>query len=311
MNRRSVDRHAVQQHINQRGSSAAEAAAGQMHQGCGATTALALFPPASPASEATDPMDPAPQSWRQSRTTMSGAAILQLVPVALRQRLIAGFIDLGGGWPVSSPAENTTLLQYLVPRLPDPSHACSLCRMEVALTCASTGAEIFVEPEYRSAQGHSKLDIRTRIEDEAWGCIERALTAGVVSGSWDHIERSVWTGVAGAVWDSVERDARLSLECEAWQIVARSARNRIERGRYASLVWFHAEPGSVLRALHGGAVPPVGKPAWPVLFGPGIPNLSRAATTEEVELWLSLPADDSAPDVVERLLAEGIVRYTD
>jgi hypothetical protein len=28
-------------------------------------------------------------------------------------------------------------------------------------------------------------------------------------------------------------------------------------------------------------------------------------------LWASLPTDDTAPDLVERLLAEGIVKYTD
>jgi hypothetical protein len=117
--------------------------------------------------------------------------------------------------------------------------------------------------------------------------------------------------VEGAVWDGIERDARNRLEYDAWQIVERSARNRIERGLYASLVWFHAEPEAVLGALHGATPPPVGTSMHPILFGPGIPNLCRTATPEEVVLWASLPADDTAPDLVERLLAEGVVDYAE
>jgi hypothetical protein len=254
---------------------------------------------------------PMQQNSRLGGTILSGVMILQLVPDTLRQRLIADFVEHGGGWPVLSAAENITLLQFLALRLPDPSHAYSLCRMEIALACASTGAEIFVEPEYRSVQGQSKRDMAARIEAEAWACIQRAMQAGAATGTWDHIERAAWVGVAGAVWDGVGRDARSRLECEAWQIVARSARNRIERGRYASLVWFHAEPETVLSALHGATSPPVGKPAYPVLCGPGVPNLCRTATTEEASLWQRLPSDDTAPDLVERLLSEGIVQYSD
>ncbi len=202
-------------------------------------------------------------------------------------------------------------MEFLASRLPDPSHAYSLGRMEIALTRARLGAEIFVEPEYRSVQARSRRDIQTHIEHAAWDCIERAMQAPGVTESWGHIERSVWDSVEGAIWDGIEREARGHAECEAWQILERSARNRLERGLYASLVWFHAEPEAVVSALHGAALPPVGGPAYPILFGPGVPNLCRAATPEEVVLWASLPADDTAPDLVERLLAEGIVGYTD
>jgi hypothetical protein len=242
---------------------------------------------------------------------MSGLAILMLVPLSERQGLIAEYVGRGDGWPVLSASENTALLEFLASRLAEPSHAFSLCRMEIALTRAWLGAEVFVEPEYRSVQGRTVRDMRARIEHEAWGCIERAMQGRVTTDTWDHIERTAWDSVEGAVWDGIEREARGRVECEAWQILELSARNRIERGLYASLVWFHAEPGSVLRALHGARLPPVGKPAYPMLFGPGVPNLCRAATPEEVVLWASLPADDTAPDLVERLLAEGIVRYTE
>jgi hypothetical protein len=242
---------------------------------------------------------------------ISASAILMSVPLAQRQHLIDGYVDRGGCWPVTAATENAALLEFLTSRLADPSHALSLCRMAIALTRAASGAEIFVEPEYRSVPKRSRRELQTRIEHEAWGCIERAMQGRAVSQTWDHIVRSAWDRVAGAVWDGIEREARSRLECEAWQIVERSARNRIERGVYASLVWFHAEPEAVLRALHGAPPLPDGKPAYPVLFGPGVPNLCRAATPEEVVLWASLPADDTAPDLVERLLAEGIVSYVD
>jgi hypothetical protein len=93
--------------------------------------------------------------------------------------------------------------------------------------------------------------------------------------------------------------------------VERSVRNRIEHGPDASLVWFHAEPGSVLQALHSAHLPPVGQPNWPLLFGPGVPNLCRAATAQEAALWARLPAEDQSPELVERLLAEGVVAYSD
>ncbi len=243
---------------------------------------------------------------------MSAPAILALVPLAERQRLTTEFIGHGGDLPVSSASENAALLEFLASRLPELSHVSSLCRMEIALTRAASGAEIFIEPEYRSVHGRSQREMRARIESEAWACIERAMQGSAVTESWNHIERTSWDSVESAVWDGIEREARSRVYCDAWQIIECSARNRIrKRGLCASLVWFHAEPDAVVRALHGAALPPLGKPAFPVLFGPGVPNLCRAATPEEVVLWASLPADDTAPDLVERLLAEGIVGYTD
>lgn len=296
MNPRSVGKQAVLRLVSRRGETLEDAA--KSH---------------SPAmsGKRISPIPPAPRCWRQGRTMISGAAILTLVPQWQRERLVEEYADHSDGWPVSASSENAMLLEFLASRLPDPSHALALCRMEIALTRASLGVEIFVEPEYRSVRIRNRCDLRTRIEEEAWGCIARAMQGHAATESWSHIERTSWDSVEGAVWDGVERDARLRLEYDAWQIVERSARNRIERGLYASLVWFHAEPGAVLRALHGTPLPALGRPAYPVLFGPGLPNLCRAATPEEVVLWASLPADDTAPDLVERLLSEGIIRYID
>jgi hypothetical protein len=313
MSLRSAGKQALQHVIEQRGESSANVAEANAHH--------PVPRPGAHASQSgrrrpltgagTGPIDLAQRSSRRGRTMMSGLAILMLSPPAERQGLIAEYVDLVGSWPVSSSLENAALLEFLASRLPEPSHAFSLCRMEVALTRAWLGAETFVEPEYRTVQGRSKRDVQARVEHEAWGCIERAMQGRVETETWDHIERTVRDSVEGAVWDGIAHEARCHVECEAWQILDRSARNRIERGLYASLVWFHAEPETVLRALHGANLPPLTKPAYPILFGPGVPNLCRAATPEEVVLWASLPTDDTAPDLVERLLAEGIVGYTD
>jgi hypothetical protein len=320
MNRRPVGKRTAQYLIDQRGETSAEVAemttCGPLVQRSGSRSNAALSA-TQPAARGRFLIGKSarsiamPQPWHLGRTMISAPMILQLIPAADRQRLIAQYVDRGGAWPVSSAPENATLLEFLASRLPAPSHALSLCRMEVALSRARLGAALFVEPEYRSIQERSNRDVRARIEHEAWACIERAMQGGVVTASWDDIECTSWDSLEGAIWDGIERDARLRLEFDAWQIVERSARNQIERGIYASLVWFHADPEAVLRALHGAPVPHVGTPSYPIVFGPGVPNLCRVATPEEVVLWASLPTDDTAPDLVERLLADGIVKYTD
>ena len=316
MNRRSDGKQAVPRRISQQDATAAGVAeisarrSAVRQSNCGVTTASAAAQTDCEPGRI-DAMELVRQSWRQGWTMISGPAILTLVPDTEQQRLIAEYVGEGGTWPVASSAENATLLDFLASRLPNPSHALSLCRMGVALSRAALGTESFVEPEYRSVPERSKREMRMRIEHEAWNCIERAMHGRVATESWDHIERSSWDSVEAAVWNGTQREARSRLECDAWHIIECSARNRIERGLYASLVWFYAEPGSVLLALHGAPLPPVGAPAFPVLFGPGVPNLCRAATPDEVVLWAKLPTDDTMPDMAERLLAEGIVGYTD
>jgi hypothetical protein len=319
MNRRSVGKQALHRVIGQSDEASAAAvsaphpAASPCLSGFGILAASAAGQPALelPGLVASNPASSTPQPWPPGRTLISGPALLSLVQISERDRLIAEYVDRGGGWPVTSSCENAAFFTFLVSRLPDPSHAFSLCLLELALTRARLGAETFVEPEYRKAQGRSKADLRLCLEHEAWSCIDRAMQGRTATANWAHIERAAWDGVESAIWDGIEREAWIRLDCEAWQILERSARNRIQHGLYASLVWFHAEPESVLRALHGAPPPPVGEQAFPVLCGPGVPNLCRAATKAEAALWARLPADDTAPEPVERLLAEGIVRYTD
>lgn len=174
---------------------------------------------------------------------VAARTVLRLVPAPERRRLVAEYVDAGGGLEMFLPAENEAFLRFLEPRLKDPSHPLSLCRMDRALTRARVGAETFESRERLSGLG-------------------------------------------------------------------RSAGYRIERGPHASLVWFHADPEAVLKALHGAPCPPVSQPTCPLLFAPGLPHLYRLATQAEAVLWPMLPSYDVPFDVVEPLLAEGAVIRT-
>lgn len=246
---------------------------------------------------------------------IAARTVLTLVPEAERRRLVAEYVDQGGGLAMLLPSESAAFLDFLAPRLPDPSHALSLCRMDQALQRARLGSETFVEPEARTVRGRIETADRARIQREAWACLERAVQRRVEVDARDRIERNVWECVeldvlrcvGWDVWQGIGREARGCVEREVWECLDRSARGRIERGPHASLVWFHAEPEAVLRALYGGPPPPVGAPAYPMLFAPGLPNLCRAASAEEAALWATLPADDATPELIELLLAEGVV----
>jgi hypothetical protein len=183
------------------------------------------------------------RSWCEGRAMVAARTVLKLVPEPERRRLVAEYIDAGGGLEMFLPAENEAFLRFLEPRLPGPSHPLSLCRMDRALTRARLGAETFQPPGRPGGLGHSH-------------------------------------------------------------------RYRIERGPHAALVWFHADPGAVLKALDGAPSPPVGEPTCPMLFAPGLPRLYRVATPAEAALWAVLPKDDVSFDVVEPLLAEGAVIRT-
>jgi len=178
----------------------------------------------------------------------SGQSVLTLVADVERRRLIAEYGDRDGG--LAMPAAYAAFLEFLASRLPDPSHALSLCRMDLALLRARVGAQTFVEPEDRAMRVGIEHEARGRIEREAWGCIERAVQGRVEVDAWDRIERDVWECVevdveqciGTDVWCGIERDAKHYIEHEVWDCVERSVQCRIGRGPHASLVWFHADP---------------------------------------------------------------------
>jgi hypothetical protein len=84
----------------------------------------------------------------------------------------------------------------------------------------------------------------------------------------------------------------------------------LRQGRHAGMVRFHADPGAVLAALRGGPLPTVGPAGHAVLFAPGLPDLFRAADSDEAALWDAMPAKGSAR-IADRLVSEGVLEYRD
>ena len=64
-----------------------------------------------------------------------------------RRELVAEWVDRGGGRDSFLSGEAEGFLAFLAGRLPDPSHALSLCRFEQALLLASQVAAQFTPPD--------------------------------------------------------------------------------------------------------------------------------------------------------------------
>jgi hypothetical protein len=90
------------------------------------------------------------RSWCEGRSMMAGRAVLMLLPDMERRRLVSEYVDQGGGldWFLGTEREN--VLAFLTSRLPDPSHALTICRVSQALAQAQRGASTFVPPEQRT-----------------------------------------------------------------------------------------------------------------------------------------------------------------
>jgi hypothetical protein len=178
-------------------------------------------------------------SWRKGRAMLAARMVLSALGDDERQNLLDEYVDHGGGLEMFLAREAECFLAFLEPRLPDPSHALTLCHMQQALYRAREGASTFAPQQPRVGAG------------------------------------------------------------------------LVRRGRHGALIRFHADPGALLTALNGGALPPAGPPDHAVLFGPGLPNLFRLATDAEAELWANLPLGNAPPAQLAQLLADGVVEYSD
>jgi hypothetical protein len=177
------------------------------------------------------------RSWCEGRALMSARPVAEIMPDEARQRLVSVYVDQGGGLALFLPTEGEAFLEFLTPRLPNPSHALTLCWMTQALNRARKAPAPFVPSE--------------------------KLPATVA----------------------------------------------VRRGRYATLIWFHADPDAVMAAVRGAPLPPLGPPSNPVLFAPGIEGLFRPATESEAALWVALSDAHAPAEVAEVLLREGVLEY--
>jgi len=90
------------------------------------------------------------RSWCRGRSIMAAREVLTLLPAAERSQLLDEYVDRGGGLATFSSVESEAFLAFLAPRLPDPSHALSLCQMDQALARAREAAANFVPPTERA-----------------------------------------------------------------------------------------------------------------------------------------------------------------
>lgn len=85
------------------------------------------------------------RSWCEGRSVVAARAVLKLMPDG-GQRLVSEYVDQGGGLAWFQATESQRFLSFLEPRLSDPSHALTICRMSQALTRARLGTSTFVPP---------------------------------------------------------------------------------------------------------------------------------------------------------------------
>ncbi len=86
------------------------------------------------------------RSWCEGRSIIAARAVLKFMPDDDRQRLVKEYVDQGGGLAWFQATESERFLAFLAPRLPDPSHALTVCRMSQALARARRGSLTFVPP---------------------------------------------------------------------------------------------------------------------------------------------------------------------
>jgi hypothetical protein len=89
-------------------------------------------------------------SWRKGRAMLAARTILSALGDDERQKLLDEYVDHGGGLEIFLAKEAECFLAFLEPRLPDPSHALTLCYMQQALYRARLGASTFM-PSRRPA----------------------------------------------------------------------------------------------------------------------------------------------------------------
>jgi hypothetical protein len=83
------------------------------------------------------------RSWCEARAARGARLPLSILSAATRRRLVGEWVERGGGTNSFFLGEADGFLDFLAQRLPDPSHALSLCRFERAVLRAEEAAASF------------------------------------------------------------------------------------------------------------------------------------------------------------------------
>jgi hypothetical protein len=86
------------------------------------------------------------RSWCEARAAKGARLSLSILPPAMRRRLVGEWVNQGGGTNSFFSAEADAFLEFLTLRLPNPSHALTLCRFELAARRAGEFATRFEAP---------------------------------------------------------------------------------------------------------------------------------------------------------------------
>lgn len=83
------------------------------------------------------------RSWCIARAGRAAPLTLSSLPQALRDRVLAEWVELGGGTHSFFEKEAELFLTFIAGHLAEPSHQLSLCRFELAAIKARAAAESF------------------------------------------------------------------------------------------------------------------------------------------------------------------------
>jgi len=86
------------------------------------------------------------RSWCEGRAANTARRTLSVLPAGDRRELLREWIDAGGGASSFVANEAEAFLEFIAGRLPDPSHALTLCRLEQAVYRAGSRAATFQAP---------------------------------------------------------------------------------------------------------------------------------------------------------------------
>ncbi len=82
------------------------------------------------------------RSWCEGRAAKCAPLALSMLSVDDRRRALAAWADCGGGTNSFFFAEADAFLAFLASRLPDPSHALTICQFERAILRAAEGGAL-------------------------------------------------------------------------------------------------------------------------------------------------------------------------
>ena len=87
------------------------------------------------------------RSWNRARARNGARLTLSVLPRDQRRKLLDDWLEEGGGTAYFFAAEADSFLEFIAKKLPDPSHALTICRLEQATLRASEGSRYFTPPD--------------------------------------------------------------------------------------------------------------------------------------------------------------------